>query len=367
MTPRAFIVLLVVTAAAAAGAASVIVSRDTGTGIRGEGRLLFPELAGKVNDVRRIEVTRGNGTATLVATEEDGAVQWNLKELHGYPVPLSSVRAVAAGMARVAAVEAKTTMPSKYPRIRVEDPEGKESRSARVELFGEDGEKLADLIVGLQKDSFTGPGQVYVRRPGEARAWLCRGKIDVPVKLEDWVNRAIIEVDLPRVRETTLYVPGEKPLRVYKEKERDQDFIVEGMPEGYELKELFGAEDIARSIQNLYLEEVRPNAEIGIDLTTTPRARYVTFDGLIVEAWMKEVDGKKWVTFRARPNPEPLPADKVDKEQVAKDVAKINSVNKGWAYTISDFETKNLSKTLAGMIQPKPGAEAAPDKKDASN
>lgn len=360
MSPRAFIALLFVTVAAAIGAGAVILSRDTGTGVRGEGRILFPELAAKVNDVRRIKVTRGGGTATLVGTETDGEVRWKLEELYGYPVPLSSVRAVAAGLARVAAIEAKTTMPSKYPKIRVEKPEGKDSRSALVELFGKDGGKLAELIVGLQKPSFTGPGQLYVRRPGEERAWLARGKVEVPEKLRDWVDRAIIEVDLPRVRETTLYVPGQKPLRVYKEKERDQDFIVEGMPEGYELKELFGAEDIARSIQNLYFEEVRPNSEIGIDITAQPRARYVTFDGLIVEAWMKEADKKKWVTFRARENPELLPADKLDKDRVAKDVAKINSVNEGWAYTISDFETKNLSKTLEGMIQPKPGSQPEP-------
>ncbi len=360
MNPKSFLVLLVVTAVFAIGAATMIVSRDTGTGVRGEGTVMFPDLIGKVNDVRRVKVTRGTGTSTLVATKKDGKDTWKLVELFGYPVPLLSVRAVAAGMAQVARIEAKTTRPAKYPKIWVEDPKGKKSRSARVELFGKSGEKLADLIVGMEKVSFSGPGQLYVRRPGEQRAWLARGKIMVPEKREGWVDQMIVEIDLPRVRETILFGAGDKPLRVFKKAERDQDFIVEGMPEGYELKELFGAEDIARSIQSLGFVEVRPAKEIGLDVMGTPRVRHVTFDGLIVEGWMKTVGKKHWFTFRARPNPAPAAGEKVDKAKIAEEAAKINRVNGGWAYTISKFETKNMFKTLASLIQPKPGVKPAP-------
>ncbi|MDX1484501.1 MAG: DUF4340 domain-containing protein [Alphaproteobacteria bacterium] len=361
MSPKSFLALLAITVVFAVAAAWITWSRDTGIGIRGEGTLMFPDLAAKVNDVRRVKVTRGTGTSTLVATEKDGQVSWSLKELYDYPVPLISVRAVAAGMAQLAAIEAKTTRPAKYPKIRVEDPTGKGTRSARVELFDKAGEKLADLIIGLERASLGGPGEVYVRRPGEARAWLARGKVTVPEKRVDWLDRMIVEVDLPRVRESTLFLEGEKPLRVYKKAERDQDFIVERMPEGYELKELFGAEDIARSIQNLAFEEVKPAKEIGLEAEGQPHVRHITFDGLIVEGWMKTVGKKHWFTFRARVNPSPLPGEKVDREKIAKEAAKINEVNTGWAYTLNDFETKNMLKTLESLIQPKPGAKTGSD------
>ncbi|MCZ6636711.1 MAG: DUF4340 domain-containing protein [Alphaproteobacteria bacterium] len=364
MNPRSFLVLLGVTAAFTFAAGAVIVSKDTGTGVRGEGRIMFPGLVTKVNDVRRVKVTRGTGTATLVGTTKDGKVSWTLKELYGYRVPLVSVRAVAAGLAQIAAIEAKTTRPAKYPKIRVEDPKGKKSKSARVELFDAKGEKLADIIVGMEKASFTGPGQLYVRRPGDERAWLARGKVRVPEKLTNWVDQMIVEADLPRLRESTLFIKGEKPLRVFKKKESDQDFVVEGMGENYEVKELFGAEDISRSIQNLGFEEVRPNKEIGIDLKQAPHIRHITFDGLIVEGWSKTVGKKHWFTFRARANPAPLAGENVDKAKIAKEVVKINRVNTDWAYTISDFETKNMFQTRATLIQLKPGAKPAPPKSD---
>jgi len=366
MNPKSFLVLLVTTIVFAFAAGSVIVSRDSGTGVRGEGRIMFPGLVTKVNDVRRVKVTRGTGSATLVGTTKNGKVTWTLKELYDYPVPLISVRAVAAGLAQIAAIEAKTTRPAKYPKIQVEDPKGKKSKSARVELFDAKGGKLADIIVGMEKASFTGPGQLYVRRPGEERAWLARGKVSVPEKLTGWVDQMIVEADLPRLRESTIFIKDKNPLRVFKKKESDQDFVVEGMAENYELKELFGAEDIARSIQNLGFMEVRPNKEIGIDLKQTPRVRHITFDGLIVEGWAKTVGKKHWFTFRARANPAPLADEKVDKAKIAKEVAKINRVNAGWAYTISDFETKNMFQTMAGLIQLKPGAKSDPSKSDPS-
>ncbi len=359
MTPKSFLSLLVITVVCAAAAIWMVASRDSGTGVRGEGRVLFPDLVTKVNDVRRVKVTRGSGTSTLVGTEKDGKVSWKIEELYGYPVPLISVRAVAAGIAQVAVIEAKTTRPAKYPKIQVEDPKGKDSKAARVELFGKSGEKLADLIVGLQRETFSGPGELFVRLPGDERAWLARGKVRVPEKRENWVDQMIVEVDLPRLRESTLFLEGKKPLRVYKKTERDQDFTVEGMPDGYELKELFGAEDISRSIQNLAFEEVKPNAEIGIDIKAQPHVRHITFDGLIVEGWSKEIGKKLWFTFRARANPEPKEGEKIDKDKIAKEVAKINRVASGWAYTINDFETKNMRKTLETLIQPKPGTKTA--------
>mgnify|MGYP003983876533 FL=1 len=177
MTPKSFLTLLVLTITITAAAFWVTISSDSGTGIRGDGRILFPDLATQVNDVRRIKITRASGTSTLVATTtKDGKVNWALKELYNYPAPLVSVRAVAAGMASIAVIEAKTNRAAKYLKIRVEDPAKhtgkKNSHASRIELFNAKDEKISDLIVGLEKPTLSGPGQLFVRKPGDDRAWL---------------------------------------------------------------------------------------------------------------------------------------------------------------------------------------------------
>ncbi len=365
MTLRSFVVLLVVTLAAAAAAVWVTMSRDIAGVARGEGVLAFPGLADRVNDVRRIVVTRGQFTSTLESREAEGGLAWSLKERAGYPAPIEIVRAVAAGMAQLRLVEPKTARPDLYPRIHVDDPtgpNGKDARGALVELFDARGQKMAELIVGLDKGTFLGLGDVYVRRPDEERAWLAHGKVPVPDQQVGWLNQVALEVDLPRIRETVLRVPGEKPLRIFKNSEDERDFTVEGMPETHELVEIFGAEDIARAIQTLAFEEVAPMSELGLAYEGDPRRRHVTFDGLIVEEWAAERDGAVWVAIRARPDPEPKDSAKVDGEKVAAEVARINGVAAGWAYMLNEFESKNIRQTMATLTQPK---EAAKDGKDA--
>jgi hypothetical protein len=370
MSVRSFAILFAVAMTAALIAAWVTIARDTGSGLRGDGELMFPDLAGRVNDVRIIKVVRANFVSTVEGKEKDGSVTWSLKERDGYPVPIEIVRAVAAGMAQLRQIEAKTARPRLYGRIHVDDPKtSKDSKAALVELFDTRGAAMASLIVGLDKAGILSIGDIYVRRPNEERAWLAHGKVPVPDKQVGWLNQMIVEVDLPRVRETTLFVPGEEPLRVFKKTDDDRDFTLESLPKDRELKELFGAEDISRAIQTLSFEEVKRAADLGFDLSSRPRARHVTFDGLIVEVWAKEVEGKLWVAVKARPDPEPADPAKVDKAKIEAEVKKINAVTDGWAYTLNDFETRNLKKTMANMTQPRdpPKAESKDAPKAGSN
>jgi hypothetical protein len=362
MSPKSFTKLLAITLVALLAAAWLTLARDSGTGVRGDGTLMFENLAERINDVARIKVTRADGVSTLESTVKDGKRQWSLKELYGYPVPIEIVRAVGAGAAQLRLIEAKTARPKLYSRLHVNDPKTKGAKGALVELFDTQGTKMAELIVGLDKGSVIGISDVYVRRPNEDRAWLAHGKVPVPDKRIGWLNTMIAEVDLPRVRETTLYVPGQKPLRVFKRNEDERDFTLEGMAKDRELKELFGAEDISRAIQQLAFEDVKPAGAIGFDFTSNPRTRHITFDGLIVEVWAKEMDGKLWVAVKARPDPAPQDPKKVDGAKIATEVAKINAVTSGWAYTLNPFETKNLNKTMANMTQPKDAAPPAPQK-----
>jgi hypothetical protein len=362
MTPMSFAKLLVITLIAVLAATWLTIVRDTGSGLRGDGTLMFEDLATRVNDVARIKVTRTDGVSTLESAVKDGKRQWSLKELYGYPVPIEIVRAVAAGAAQLRLIEAKTARPNLYGRLHVNDPKTNGAKGALVELFDTKDSKMAELIVGLDKGGFIGISDVYVRRLNEERAWLARGKVPVPDKPINWLNTMITEVDLPRVRETTLYVPGQKPLRVFKKNEDERDFTLEGMPKDHELKELFGAEDISRSIQQLAFEDVQLAAKIGFDFTGTPRTRHTTFDGLIVEVRAKEVGGKLWIAVKARPDPAPKEPKKVNAAKITKEVAKINAITSGWAYVLNPFETKNLNKTMANMTQSKDTAPPAPKK-----
>ena len=72
MTPMSFAKLLVITLIAVLAATWLTIVRDTGSGLRGDGTLMFEDLATRVNDVARIKVTRTDGVSTLESVVKDG-------------------------------------------------------------------------------------------------------------------------------------------------------------------------------------------------------------------------------------------------------------------------------------------------------
>ena len=87
-----------------------------------------------------------------------------------------------AGLADLRLLEAKTDQADRHARLEVEDITAKDAKSRQVTLAGADGKPLADLIVGKQNytSDLNGLRGVYVRKPGNAQAWLAQGSVELP-------------------------------------------------------------------------------------------------------------------------------------------------------------------------------------------
>ncbi len=343
MSLRGFLVLTLITAITVAAAVFVIGARDTALG--GASRaLMFPGLMDRLEEVATIKVTRAGGEATIERKER----AWVLKEASSYPADMEKVREVLIGLAQLETMEPKTKRADRYAKLEVEDATGKDAKSARVTLTDAKGGTLADLIVGKTKFSLEGIDSLYVRRPGEERAWLARGRVEPAQGRLGWVNPSFLSIDRERIRKATLKRPGSPPLVVFKAKAGDEDFQLAGMPPGTEIKDEFGVSDIARVLQGLTFDDVRPAAEVPVDQGGEPYGVYETFDGLIFDLWLTEFDGKTWLAGRAKAGIDPAPTEKVKKE-----IEAINTRLGTWRYALAEYELKNLKKTMADLVTKK--------------
>jgi len=343
MSLRGFLILLTITAITVAAAVFVIAERDTALG--GASRApMFPGLMDRLEEVATIKVTRADGEATI----ERKAKAWVVKEASSYPADMEKVREVLIGLAQLETLEPKTKRADRYAKLEVEDPTGKDAKSARVTLTDANGGTLADLIVGKTKFSLEGIDSLYVRRPGADRAWLARGRVEPAHGRLGWVDPSFLSIDRERIRKATLKRPGSTPLVVFKSKAGDEDFKLAGMPPGTELKDEFGVSDIARVLQGLTFDDVRPAAEVPVDQGGEPDGVYETFDGLIFDLWLTEFDGKTWLAGRAKAGTDPAPSDEVKKE-----IEAINTLLATWRYALSEYELKNLKKTMADLVTKK--------------
>lgn len=350
MTPRAFLALLVVTTVTVIAAIATVALRDSSGG--GGGTVLFPGFINALDDARVIKVTRTGGVVTIRRKDK----LWTVTETSGYPARMDKISEILNGLAQLETIEAKTSVAKRYAKLEVGEPTAKGTKSARVVISDAKGDTLADLIVGKIKYSISGADGIYVRRPGEERAWLVRGKIEVPQDRLGWVDQSVMEIDLDRVRLVVLRVPGNKPLTLFKDKRSQQDFKIKDMPKDTEIKDVFNVEDIARLLQSLTFADVRRADQVKVDMTAKPRAHYLTFDGLQLDLWVAEVDGKTWLAAKAGAMKKPAPDDKVLKE-----IAAINSRFASWRFALPSYELTGLKRTLKELVEPK----KAKKKKDA--
>ena len=364
MSLRAFLALALATVIAVVATVIVLTSQGSGPAAREPGTAMLPELATGLENATRVVMTRGGEKTSIRRVSAGAEGTWVVEELSDYPSHTGFIRDLLGNLSRLITLEPKTRRPDLYSKLDVEDPTTAAARSTRLEIFAGD-KKLADIILGKTKSAMAGQESLYVRRPDEDRAWLARGKVDAPTNRLGWVDTQFLVVDLPRIQHATLNRPANGPrVHVFKKSRDERDFTIEGMPADYEVKDIFGAEDVARVIQQLTFEAVRQAGTLKLDTTIQPWAEFVTFDGLKIDLWLEEREGKNWVAVRASAAPTTLPANPPAAEtagepggseprDVAAEIKTINDRVQPWVYAITSYENGNLRKTLDDLIQKK--------------
>lgn len=287
MNPRRLLILGA--AAVVAIVVAVLLANRTMQTTRGENALLYPELKAQADSVEAIRIFKAGDERTIEIIR-NGA-EWTLTERYGHPIAAVKARNLVRALANAKVLEEKTSDPSKYAALSVEDVTDAEAKGVRIELQG-----LAspvNLIVG--KD---GPGgkSSYVRRVGEERSWLVSEQLSASPEPSDWLEKEIINVASDRVQSATITIGGQKPYTASKAARTDANFKVEPLPRGKELSSESAANSAANALMHLSLDDVMPKAEIASGKPSA-QATYKTFDGLVVQLDGFEKDDKHYITL----------------------------------------------------------------------
>jgi hypothetical protein len=184
--------MLVLSGAAIAvmGALGMVVSRPTeAPQSMGAGQLVFPDLAGRLQEVASIEVVKADATLTV---RRDGAA-WVLPSKSAHPVRPERVRELLVGLTELRLTEARTADPNQLARLGLDEPTQPGSTALRLHLLDTDGAPIADLVVGRRRVRTQGhlPEAVYLRRPGENQSWLAEGRLPIDADPQLWLDRNI--------------------------------------------------------------------------------------------------------------------------------------------------------------------------------
>ncbi len=333
--------------------------------------LLYPGLLDQLNESRSIEIQTGDDKFTL---RRDGE-KWSMVERNGYPVHVDKVRAALVQLSGLKIRESKTSKAENYPTLGVADTPASGGESRRVTVRGETGEPLVDLMVGKarQAKGVESPGH-YVRRHGDATAYLVEGDLAIAVKPNDWIETAIVDIPVDRVRQVTLGHYGAQPVTVSKKDRKEQLFTLQNPPEGHDARSAAVVSSIGGLLLDMRLDDVIAANKVE---GGTPRTivDVQTFDGLVATLEQYDLDGRVFVTFKFAFNPDLVaPAAEAGKpDGAAKDggaaaqaapdtgappdvkaeVEKLNARVQGWAYELPDYKTRIIDKKMEDLIKVK--------------
>lgn len=342
-------------------------SRDSATEADFTTKPLFPALTARVNDVAALEIATQKDLFRI----ERGATsdQWTMPSRDGYPVRADLVRKNILGIAALESIEPRTDKPEHYDLLQVSEPDQykpvddaakSDAGPILLRLANDKSEALASVIVGKIKAYPVGgkSGQYHVRKPGEARAWLAQGTLELPADPVNWLVKETIKIDRARVAEATVTHPDGEVLKLVRAPAKPDssgaDFVPAGLPKGMKVASQYDVNAVAGALAFLTFDNVA-KAE-GKDFSKATVTEIVTLDGLratIRTVPAEDADKKVWATLSvafdpalARPEAEVKPEDAQKQAQEA--IARVQ----GWSYLLPESMARDLTRHLKDLIEP---------------
>jgi len=350
------VVILAGVAVAAIGGAVAVSLSGSGSNAPSTNERVFPALAGKLNDITSLTVARKDETVT-VAKKGDA---WVMPAKHDYPAAFDKVRRLLLDVADLRPLEQKTSSPSLFASLELEDLSAAEAKSTLVTMKDASGNTVLATYVGkLRFGKGAGGDGTYVRREGSNETWLAKGRVQPDKGVVSWLDRGLIDVARERVATVLLVQADGSKVEAARVKATDKNFTLKSeVPKGKKVKSEWDVNNLAAPFERLELEDVRPVADILV-APGSPYGAVATFDGVVVRADLVEFEGQTWARLNARYEaPSAAPSEDEIKEgklktaeEAQKEVEAFNAKVGSWVYRLPDWKTENLRKKVSDLVE----------------
>jgi hypothetical protein len=333
MQRRTFTLVVAGTGISIAAAGFALATGDRYASPPPAGQRALPDLAGRLNELAWVRISRAGMTINFNLI----AGHWAVVEKGNYPAAEERLRKLLGALAAVELVEPKTDRAELLPRLELDDPAN--GKSTLVALQDRAGAQVGQLIIGRRRPSSLGGGDagVYVRKPTTDQAWLARGALDLSGDVLDWVDRRVVDLPAEQIASIVLTAP-DGAATVLTRAAPDMPFAIEGSatPPDPKIAAL-----LSGALTALELDDVKPAVEMPIPADGTATVAFTTFDGLIVGARLSPPGAADWLALD------------VTGFGKAEDEAKaLNARLSRWSFRIAPESAKLLRMTLAD-VQPR--------------
>jgi hypothetical protein len=366
MSSRRVLVLFIAALLVIAGAVWLSTQRHLDRDVTA-GQLVLPDLKKSLNDVAEVRLSRADGTRTTL--KKKGA-DWLVAERE-FSADAGRVRKLLLDLAALEVKEEKTSDPTRYSAIGVEDIKvdapapavqkadndfSSTAAATRIDVTGPG--KNWSVIVGKASGAKSG----YVRVADAKKSFLAAPRPEVESEPQRWLDRTVVDIGDARVQ-TVEVKPFKGPAyTVSRAKREDENFSVSPIPKGRKLAYEGSANSLASGLASLSLDDVSKTAAGGAaapgKAIERSQATYRTFDGLTMA-----VDGRKESTPGLK-NDDPkvekyfitLRASSTEKATES-EAQKLNARVGGLEFEVSSYKFDGMFKPLEDLLEAPPDAK----------
>ena len=197
--------------------------------------------------------------------------KWTIPSHHNYPADgKERLAKTAAGVIGIKKDDFRSNNVADHEAFGVLDPLDQtvttlKGRGKRVTIKGESDQILADLIIGNKlegRDNFR-----FVKLPDQKRVYEARIDIDISTQFEDWIERALLQVNQRDIEQMTLkdYSINERTGTINQRDvvilDRDQDSWKANRMSSTQEVDSTKLDDLLKAIEELSIVGVRPKPE----------------------------------------------------------------------------------------------------------
>lgn len=303
------------------------------------GNLMFPGLTARLKDATRIEIVNQGKTTTVAL--KDG--RWGLAEREGYPIIDTKLRTMLTALTELRLLEPRTADPEQLRRLGVEDPDAKESKATLLRVLDGSGKPMVAVITGHRRVRTQGKvaEQIYVRRPGEAQAWLAEGALQVDSDPQLWLDRDVLNIDHNRIATAVASRGAEKLTFI-----RKDDKLILTAPTDHPTLDEYRVDDVGRALENVTFQDVQTNnAPVGERIG---EGVFTTTDGLTISVTVFTAEKDILARFAFTGD-----------EKARSEAEALSARLTNWTYRLGAWKEKALVPTLADVKKADSAAPAA--------
>jgi hypothetical protein len=289
------------------------------------GVALLPKLTGEANAITAVTIRKG--AATPAVTVHKSGDRWTVAERADYPADVTKLRKLLQSLRDAKIVEEKTSDPSRFQSIGVEDPAAPGTLGVEITLLAPAGN--IGVIVGKP----LGSGN-FVRRSGEKVAYSVEPGISVESEPRYWIDAKLLDLQSANIQRIDVTLQGSAGYSLRRANPSDNTYSLDAVPAGRKALDGHALAPSPSTFGGLTAEDVAAASDI--DFGKSSQANLTLADGNVIGITGAIAGEKRWILVKA-----------------GKD-AELAAKVQGRAFEIAPYRYDAIFKPLEQLLEPKP-------------